>query len=47
MFGSGRGGRCWRRGLGLGFGNPRGTGRKWDMCLFFGCGESVGGRVFV
>ena len=24
----------WVRGLGLGFTNPRGAGRKWDMCLF-------------
>ena len=32
----------WVRGLGLGFTNPGGTRRKWDMGLCFGCG-GVGG----
>ena len=36
----------WVRGLGLGFTNPGGTRRKWDMCLCFGCG-SVGWVAWV
>ena len=32
----------WVRGLGLGFTNPGGTWKKWDMCLCCGCG-GVGG----
>ena len=35
------------RGLSLGFTNPVGTWRKWDMCLCFGCFGmvGVGGRL--
>ena len=37
----------WKRGLGLGFTNPVGTGEMLDVCLCFGCGgvgeEWVGG----
>ena len=32
-------------GLGLGFTNPEGTGGKWDMCLYFGCGGVGGGEL--
>ena len=42
----------WVTGLALGFTNSGGTWRKWDMCLYFGCGgvgavggEWVGGLV--
>ena len=44
--GEGGGGK-WRRGLGLDFTNPVGTGEVLDVCLCFGCsgvgGEWVGG----
>ena len=45
MFGSGRAGGEWVRGLGLGFTKPGGTGES-GMCVCFGCGVvgSVGGR---
>ena len=41
-FCSGRGGKCWMTGLGLGFTISGGTWEKWDMCMCFGCG-GVGG----
>ena len=44
MFSLGQVGRCeWGKGLGLGFTNPIGTWRVWNMILCFGCG-GVGAR---
>ena len=46
VFGSGRHGWEWMRGLGLCFTNPVGTEEVLDVCLCFGCGGvgRVGGE---